>query len=692
MERRRRERVKTSSWVLAMVLAMVVAPLRAQDEEQTSTSEDQIEELVVSARATLAVDHLASLSATVVDADTIRSVQAVHPHEIMNRVPGIWISRGSGQEHLTAMRSGVLTGAGACGAYRLLENGVPIRPASFCNVNGLFELNTEQALALEVIRGPASSRYGGNALHGAINAITIGERERNVGLQLGSNDYRRFDARVGNEFANAAIHATSTNGWRDDTGFERMKVSADIDSKIGAWEVAHTFAAATLDQDTGGYIVGLDAYKDDAVRFTNPNPEAFRDAYAVRYASHWRYGKFVITPYMRVSGMDFLMHFLPGDPLEKNGQRSGGISLHWERILDRMTFAIGMQSEWVSAELREVQDGPTLGSAFLVETRPTGTHYDFAVAASHIGVFHDGRLQIDDETALKYRFRVETARYDYDNLHLDGNTRDDGSACGFGGCLYTRPADREDEFTDRSMQLGFESAVSGQLMLHGSLGTGFRPPQIAELYRLQSGQAFADIDSERVDAIELGLNWQASRGSLQLAAYRERSRNLVIRDSEGFNRSDGRVNSSGLELQLAINVGANHEIHATQSLARHRYAFTEHLARREVIVAGNEVDTAPSHLGTVVWQWQARPDMRSSLELTRIGAYFMDAANTLEYPGHSVVHWHGLWRVNEAWDMRAHVRNLLDCRYADRADWSFGNPRYFPAEPRNVQVGLTRRL
>ena len=39
--------------------------------------------------------------------------------------------------------------------------------------------------------------------------------------------------------------------------------------------------------------------------------------------------------------------------------------------------------------------------------------------------------------------RAERTHYDYDNRMLDGNTRDDGSACGFGGCLYTRPADRD---------------------------------------------------------------------------------------------------------------------------------------------------------------------------------------------------------------------------------------------------------
>ena len=79
------------------------------------------------------------------------------------------IQRGSGQESLTALRSPVLTGAGACGAVLVLEDGIPIRPVGTCNVNDLFEVNVEQAAAVEVLRGPGSVLYGSSAVHGIIN-------------------------------------------------------------------------------------------------------------------------------------------------------------------------------------------------------------------------------------------------------------------------------------------------------------------------------------------------------------------------------------------------------------------------------------------------------------------------------------------------------------------------------------------
>jgi hypothetical protein len=83
-----------------------------------------------------------------------------HAAEALNRVPGVLMQRGSGQESLLAIRSPVLTGAGACGAFLMLEDGFPLRPVGFCNVNQLFEANTSQAAAR---RSMVHGRYTGSS-------------------------------------------------------------------------------------------------------------------------------------------------------------------------------------------------------------------------------------------------------------------------------------------------------------------------------------------------------------------------------------------------------------------------------------------------------------------------------------------------------------------------------------------------
>lgn len=70
-----------------------------------------------------------NLSISSVNSSDLNKLNAQHPKQIFRRMPGVWISRGSGQEHLTAMRSPVLTGPGACGSFLVLEDGIPIRPS-----------------------------------------------------------------------------------------------------------------------------------------------------------------------------------------------------------------------------------------------------------------------------------------------------------------------------------------------------------------------------------------------------------------------------------------------------------------------------------------------------------------------------------------------------------------------------------
>ena len=108
-----------------------------------------------------------------ISSDEIRFLNVTHNKELFNSSAGSWISRGSGQESLISLRSPVLTGSGACGSFLILEDGLPIRPAGFCNVNNLFEVSTNLASKIEILKGPSSARFGGNALHGAINLSLI---------------------------------------------------------------------------------------------------------------------------------------------------------------------------------------------------------------------------------------------------------------------------------------------------------------------------------------------------------------------------------------------------------------------------------------------------------------------------------------------------------------------------------------
>ena len=163
------------------------------------------------------------------DKAVLERVQHQHIQELLNRVAGTWIVRGSGQENQAAIRSPALTGGGSCGVYLLLEDGIPIRPSGFCNVNQLSEINAEQARSVEVVRGPGNALYGSNALHGIINVLMPNpgvSAAPHIALETGANSFVR--ARVAMPFSKDAPWLVSVlyaddGGFRDESGYQQSK-------------------------------------------------------------------------------------------------------------------------------------------------------------------------------------------------------------------------------------------------------------------------------------------------------------------------------------------------------------------------------------------------------------------------------------------------------------------------------------
>ena len=54
-------------------------------------------------------------------------------------------------------------------------------------------------------------------------------------------------------------------------------------------------------------------------------------------------------------------------------------------------------------------------------------------------------------------------------------------------------------------------------------------------------------------------------------------------------------------------------------------------------------------------------------------------------------HLRGAYQINDTFEVFGMVRNLTDEAYADRADFAFGNERYFPGEPLNATIGVRVR-
>lgn len=663
------------------------------------------QDIVVTA-AREARDALTSpASVTRLDDDDLVELGARHQADALNRVAGVYVQRGSGAESLGAIRSPVLTGAGACGSFLVAEDNLPIRPVGFCNLNEMFELNYEQARAIEVLRGPGSAMFGASAVHGIINVLTpeaVDLPRFSAGVEGGSDSFKRVRLGVAQDFESWDLGAfgvaTRAPGWRDASGVDEAKLNLLADHEMGGGKLRIRAAGTVLNQETAGFILGFDAYRDDAIARSNPNPEAFRDASSARVAAHWdrdgcfgRDCKLQIDGIYRRSRMDFLQHFLIGKPLEHNAQTSTMASgtLRLGFLDSRVAARVTVDVETAASELTEFQPAPaTDGSPAANAIRPAGFHYDYTVDSDTIGTTLALRYEFAADWSLAAALRIDRTRYDYTNHMIDGNTRDDGTSCGAAGCLYSRPADRSDTFDNVAprVTLSWQPTFDSFLYLSGS--TGFRPPEMTEMYRLQRQQSAAELDSESMEALEAGWKLRGARYSLKASLYAMKKRHLILRESNGFNVSDGRTTHRGFEYEATWNPHDRLAVRAAGTFARHEYAFSRAVEGGETITDGNDIDTAPRQVHNLGVDVRLDERLSGGFDVVYVGRYWLDAANTASYPGHELANLRLRWQPRRDLAATLRIDNLFDTAYADRADFAFGNYRYFPGRGRALFLAL----
>ena len=674
------------------VVVMLLLPV-ISSSVQSNTLEENI--LVTASRVEENAMKL-PLAWSAVNSETLQFIDPIHINEIMQRVPGAWISRGNGQESIIALRSPVLTGAGGCGAFFAAADGISLRAPGFCNVNQLFDTNFEQAGRIEVIRGPATALYGSNAMHGVINVISAAPTEdvdNSLALEVGPYDYYRGKYRYSNTLGKHGIsvsaNGTTDGGYKDDSGYDQQKATVRHDYAGQQWDIRTVLDAANLNQNTSGFVEGYQAYKDNDLKKRNPNPSAYRDAWSVRLYSAASIAlndtnTLTLTPYLRDNDMEFLQHFLPWQPVEENAHDSLGLRATVQTNIDTLRWINGIDAEYTNASLKETQDED------FSPNQPAGVHYDYQVNATGGAIYSQLRTQSDSPWEIDGGVRLEYTNYDYTNKIADG------SGCGpeATNCRFYRPSDRENDFTDWSFNAGASYSITENHIAYLRLARGFRAPQATELYRLQGGQETANLDSEKIDNIELGLrgDWLGT-ARYDVAVYYMHKDDVIFQDANRYNVSGAQTRHYGAEISFDYPISDHWSVGIDANVASHTYDSNIELLGSSGNIKGNDIDTAPKAFGSARLDWDfsalAGRSSRAELEWVYMDSYYLEPQNNHQYDGHSLLNLRITSDLTPRWSAGLRLTNLLDEDYAERADFGFGEYRYFVGQPRGAYLQIS---
>ena len=632
-----------------------------------------------------------------VDIEEIKFISPRNPSEVLNRTPGVFVSMGSGQEHLTSIRSPILSGGAGAGSFLYLEDGIPLRSPGFANVNGLMDSIIEISERTEIIRGPGSVLYGSNAIHGLINVITEKdetENSNNLNLHLMKHEFT-FDSSIYRNLSDGSLLFNFF--WREDNGhshnhdmdkedfdkphYGQQKFLLRWDTSKNSKDYIFSISGTNLNQETMGYIKGYQAYKDQSKRYINPDPEAFRDTFNIRsyfkIVQQLENASLSVTPYVRYANMDFRMHFLPGKPLEKNSHKSIGLQTLYQRPFNNHFLTFGIDAEITEGELSENQAAPDVSFGPRL-AYPNGIHYDYKIDSTILAAFINIEWQISEDTVLVTGIRGENVEYDYKTNTAPGTL----------GRIQVSP-DRTDDFTDFSPKFAINHKLNEKLALFANYSRGNRAPQTTDLYRIQSKQVPGGADSEKMDSFEIGLRGNFGNISIELVGFNMKKENYFFRDSQGFNVENGKTAHEGFEIGYSIDFADIFQIQGSASYAEHKYDF-DHTPNG--IKSGNQIDSAPELLANTRFIFAPKDGTKVELEWEKIDSYPVDERNAHFYKGHNIFNLRTKIPINKNFNIGFLVNNLTNEKYATRADFAFGSYRYFVGRERMFHITLETKF
>ena len=157
-----------------LITVLSICVLSAQDQTENKIKqqpENKLKEVVISGNREKQKREEVPASISVISQKEIQTIKPIGLESIVNNASGVYLATSaasSNEQHFMAARSPISTK----GLFLYLEDGLPIRPTSVFNHNALLEMNRLSIERVEVLKGPASSIYGSEAIGGSFNFLT----------------------------------------------------------------------------------------------------------------------------------------------------------------------------------------------------------------------------------------------------------------------------------------------------------------------------------------------------------------------------------------------------------------------------------------------------------------------------------------------------------------------------------------
>lgn len=640
---------------------------------------------------------------------TLREVKPTHPSEIMGQVPGVWVNVTGGEGHQTAIRQPLTTSP----VYLYLEDGVPTRSTGFFNHNALYEVNLPMAGGIEISKGPGSALYGSDAIGGVVNVLTRRPPtgpEVDGSLEAGSYGWRRAMVSGGTAFGDHALRAdlnlSHTDGWREQTAYDRQSGTLRWDSAVGDDATLKTVATfSKIDQQTAGSsAISYNDYQNNPR--ANYTPISLRKVDAFRlstaYEKEWGGSLLSITPYYRNDSMDLLANWsLSYDPtIYTTENQSFGAQIKFRHDFEplRTRLIVGVDLDHSPGSRLENRINTTAtGSGYtrVYTAYTTGARvYDYAVTYQGISPYIHGEFSPVDKLRITAGLRYDQISYKFDNRF--GTT-----PVQTGTAYYGQVGDGDANFSHLSPKLGATYAVSPALNLFAAYNHAFRAPSEGQLFRpavassaiaaVAAAESARNLKPIKVDSLEAGLRGRITPAvSYEASAYYMTKKDDILSSRDPVSNlatvtNAGKTSHKGIEIGLGAQLAAMWRVDTAYSYAKHTY---ENWITKDGDFSGKEMELAPRTIANTRLTFGDAKTGMAQVEWLHFGSWWSNAANTSKYGGHDLINLRGSYPLYRDLSLFGNVHNVADKRYAESTGVSSGFDTFAPGLPRTFTLGV----
>ena len=587
------------TYVLMSAVALVLIPpaVTAQAVPQQRDTV-KLSELVVTATRLRQRIADAPGSITVLRGSALRSSGSRSLADALRAVPGIAVAQSAGPGALTSL----FIRGGESDYVQVLIDGVQVNEPG-----GSFDwahMSTEDIERVEIVRGPASVLYGSDAVSGVIQIFTRagGTHRIEAGLTAsrgdkdaadadGSFDTRGFDASLTGgapltaaggavvQYGISAAHTTSTGLFAFNSDYDRTHVAGRVKLGGALGDIALTSRVADNEYH---YPTSGSGAVIDRNQFSTGGSRSFSADAGFR----------LLAPVeLRLLGT---LH--DTDSRTENPPDTTEHDRYWSTtdqqrraldarvnidVLDRHVLTLGAEREWQEAV-----------TAF--------------ESVSGFGTFTDETH--DTRTNTGWYAQLHGAPIDVLSLTL-GARIDDNEKFG----------------TFHTGRAALSWRITPALRVHGSLGTAFKEPTFYENFATAYSRGNPDLEPERADSRDAGVEYVTLDGRLTLGAtyFEQRFRNLIQytfntpspEDPNYFNvgaaRARGMEASAGAALG-ALNATASYTHTATRVTDD---GFGEDLAFQE----GGRMLRRPQHQAAIHGSVRMAPALTALFDARYVG-------------------------------------------------------------------------